>query len=119
MNEQEKLMLFETAQRSKTNAEQIGKLEAEIREVQNDQKAIYSIATSVEVIAQRVSNIEDEVKDTSRKVTGLSEKVIEAESKPYKQVATNWNSIKVAIISAACTLLVTGIIGTILVFGGK
>ena len=39
-----------------------------MREVNNDQKAIYKIATSVEVIAQRVSNIEDKVVDTNAKV---------------------------------------------------
>ena len=47
----------------------------------------------------------------------LSEKVNEAENKPYKQIASNVNSIKVAVITCICTLLVSGIIGAIVMFG--
>lgn len=84
-------------------------------------------ATSVELIAQRVSNIETKVDDTNSKVDAqakawqeterkLSERVNEAENKPYKQIAGNVNSIKVAIITGICTLLVSGIIGAIIAF---
>lgn len=52
--------------------------------------------------------------ETERK---LSEKVNEAENKPYKQIASNVNSIKVAVITCICTLLVSGIIGAIVMFG--
>ncbi len=119
MTEQERLMLVETSQRSKTNSEQISKIENAIHEIQGDQKAIYSIATSVELIAQRVTTIETKVEDTNTKVNSLSEKVIEAETKPYKQVASNWNSIKLAIVSSICTFLVGGVLGAILFFGSK
>ena len=38
-------------------------------------------------------------------------------AKPYKQIASNVNSIKVAVITCICTLLVSGIIGAIVMFG--
>lgn len=128
MTEQETVLLIETEQRCKSNTHRIDKLEGELKEIQSEQKAIYKIATSVELIAQRVSNIEDKVDDTNRKVDAqakawqeterkLSEKVNETENKPYKQIANNVNTVKVAIITCVSTLLVSGIIGAIIAFG--
>ena len=128
MNEQDKVTLIETEQRSKANSHRIDNIELELKEIKNDQKAIYSIATSVEVIAQRVSNIETKVDDTNSKVDAqtkawqeterkLADKISETETKPYKQIATNVNSIKVAVITCICTLLVSGIISAIVMFG--
>ena len=123
MTEQETVLLIETEQRCKSNTHRIDNLE-----LQSEQKAIYKIATSVELIAQRVSNIEGKVDDTNRKVDAqakawqeterkLSEKVNETENKPYKQIANNVNTVKVAIITCISTLLVSGIIGAIIAFG--
>lgn len=106
MTEQETVMLIETEQRCKSNTHRIDNLEGELKEIQSEQKAIYKIATSVELIAQRVSNIEGKVDDTNRKVDAqakawqeterkLSEKVTETENQPYKQIAKNVNSVKV------------------------
>ena len=128
MTEQETVMLIETEQRSKSNAHRLDNMELELKEIQSEQKAIYKIATSVELITQRVSNIEDKVDDTNRKVDSqtkawqeterkLSEKVSETEAKPYRQIANNVNTVKVAIITCVCTLLVSGIIGAIVAFG--
>ena len=100
MTEQETVLLIETEQRCKSNTHRIDNLEGELKEIQSEQKAIYKIATSVELIAQRVSNIEGKVDDTNRKVDAqakawqeterkLSEKVNETENKPYKQIANN------------------------------
>ena len=128
MTEQETVMLIETEQRCKSNTHRIDNIEMEIKEIQSEQKAIYKIATSVELIAQRVSNIEGKVDDTNRKVDAqvkawretenkLSEKMNETENKPYKQVAMNVNSVKVAVITCVCTLLVSGLIGALIAFG--
>lgn len=128
MTEQETVMLIETEQRSKSNTHRIDNMEKEIKEIQSEQKAIYKIATSVELIAQRVSNIEGKVDDTNRKVDAqvkawretenkLSEKMNETENKPYKQIAMNVNSVKVAVITCVCTLLVSGLIGALIAFG--
>ena len=68
MTEQETVLLIETEQRCKSNTHRIDTLEGELKEIQSEQKAIYKIATSVELIAQRVSNIEGKVDDTNRKV---------------------------------------------------
>ena len=94
-----------------------------MREVNNDQKAIYKIATSVEVIAQRVSNIEDKVVDTNAKVDTQAKvrqeterRLTEPQNEPYKRTANNVNSVKVAIVTAICTFLATGILGAVIMF---
>lgn len=123
MTEQERIILIETEQRSKSNTHRLDKMEQEMREIKNDQKAIYKIATSVEVIAQRVSNIEDKVDDTNAKVNAQAKawqeterRLSEAQNEPYKRTANNVNSIKIAIITGICTFLATGILGAIIMF---
>lgn len=123
MTEQERIILIETEQRSKSNTHRLDAMEAEMREIKNDQKAIYKIATSVEVIAQRVSNIEDKVDDTNNKVNAQAEawqeterRLTETQNEPYKRTANNVNSVKVAIVTAICTFLATGILGAIIMF---
>lgn len=127
MTEQEKIILIETEQRSKSNSHRIDSMELELRDVKNDQKAIYKIATAVEVIAQRVTNIEGKVDSIGSKVEAqgkawreaeqkLENKVSEAEVRPYKEVSKNVNSVKVAVITAICTLLATGIVSALISF---
>jgi DNA repair ATPase RecN len=117
MTGQEQIILIETEQRSKSNTHRLDAMEADMREIKNDQKAIYKIATSVEVIAQRVSNIEDKVDDTNDKVNAQTKawqeterRLTEAQNEPNKRIANNVNSLKLAIITAVCTFLATGIV---------
>ncbi len=58
MTEQETVLLIETEQRCKSNTQRIDNLEGELKESQSEQKPIYKIAPSVELIEQRVSHIE-------------------------------------------------------------
>lgn len=123
MTDQERIMLIETEQRSKSNTHRLDKMEEEMREIKNDQKAIYKIATSVEVIAQRVSNIEDKVDDTNAKVNAQAKawqeterRLSEAQNEPYKRTANNVNSVKIAIITGICTFLATGILSAVIMF---
>lgn len=123
MTEQERIILIETEQRSKSNTHRLDKMETDMRDIKNDQKALYKIATSVEVIAQRVSNIEDKVDDTNDKVNAQAEawqeterRLTETQNEPYKRTATNVNSVKVAIVTAICTFVVTGVLSAIIMF---
>lgn len=120
-------VIIETEQRSKSNMHRIDALEKDLKEVRNYQEAIYKIASSVEKIALRVSHIEEKVDDTNQKVDAqakaweeterrLTEQVNEAENKPYRQTATNVNSIKVAVITAICTALATGLLAAAIAF---
>ena len=123
MTEQETVTLIETEQRSKANSHRLDSVESEIKEIQKEQKAIYSIASSVEVIAQRINHIEEKVDDTNRKVDEqvkasreVEERLKERTNEPYIQTAKNVNQIKVAAITAICTLMATGLVMAIVNF---
>lgn len=130
MTEQDSRLLIETAARSEENTRRIENIESDIKQIQDDQKAIYKIATSVEVIAQRVGHIEEKVNDTNQKVDAqakawvetekrLQEKVDETANKPLKRTADNVNSIKVAVITAICTALASGVVAAAIAFLSK
>ena len=121
MDEADKRTLIETEQRSKSNSRRIDGLEKDIENVKSDQKAIYKIATSVEVIAERVTHIEQKVDETSDKLDAqadawretekkLSDKIVETEQKPANEIASNVSHIKLAVITAICTAIATGLL---------
>ena len=125
MTEPDGRTLIETEQRSKTNSHRIDSLEKEIEIIKTDQKAIYKIATSVEVIAERVSHIEEKVDETSEKLDAqgkalqeteqkLSERMSDNEHKPDHELASNVNHIKLAVITAILTATATGLLGAII-----
>lgn len=127
MTEQETITLIETEQRSKSNSHRLDAVEETLKEIQNDQKAIYKIATSVEVIAQRVSTIEEKVDDTNQEIRSqtkawqdtekrLTERINETESKPLKRMDENYNKVKVAVITAVATAFATGLIAALINF---
>lgn len=130
MDEKEKL-LIETVQRSKSNAHRVDEIydelknfkdemRTEIKDLKLENKAIYDIATSVKVIATKVESIEEKIDSTNSKVDsvtvkvdGVERRIIEVEDAPAKTAFKNMNSIKVAIITAICTFLVSGAMGAI------
>ena len=127
MTEAERTILIETEQRSKSNSHRIDSIEEDIKEMKEENKAIYRIATSVEVMAEKLGNIEEKVDETKRKVDETAkaqratedrflQRVAEIENAPAVQTAKNINEIKVKVITAIITFLVTGILGSIIYF---
>ena len=127
MTEKERTILIETEQRSKSNSHRIDDIEEDIKEMKEENKAIYRIATSVEVMAEKLGNIEEKVDETKRKVDETAkaqratedrflQRVAEIENAPAVQTAKNINEIKVKVITAIITFLVTGILGSIIYF---
>ena len=58
MTEAERIMLIETEQRSKANSHRIDTLVKNLEKMNEENKAIYKIATSVEVMAEKLGSIE-------------------------------------------------------------
>jgi hypothetical protein len=127
MTENERTLLIETEQRSKSNSHRLNRLEEDMRELKGENKAIYKIATSVEVMAEKLGNIEEKVDETNRKVDETAktqraseerflQKVAEVESYPANQIAKNVNEIKVKAIIAIITFLITGALGALIYF---
>ena len=112
--------LVATEERSKSNSHRSSDMETTIKEIAAEQKAIYKLATSIEVIAQRVSNIDDKVDSIGHKVDmttqawqateqRLTEKMVEAENRPAKDTAKNLAGLKLAFITAILTAIGGGI----------
>ena len=127
MTENERIMLIETEQRSKANSHRLDSVQNSIDKMKEENKAIYKIATSVEVMAEKLGNIEDKVDETKRKVDETAEaqraseerllqRVSDVENAPAKQTANNINSIRVSIVTAVVTFLVTGVAATLVYF---
>lgn len=121
MTDVEKTMLIETEQRSKSNCHRLEDLETDLKEVKNEQKAIYKLATSVEVMAEKMTNIENNLCETNSQLNTLTKawqeterKLTETKNEPYKRKADNINSIWIAVITGVCTFLATGIVSAII-----
>ncbi len=127
MTDAERVILIETEQRSKSNSHRINDIAEDIKEIKDENKAIYKIATSVEVMAEKLGNIEDKVDETNRKVdeTSAAQRATEAkfleriesiEQRPGNQAVKSANEIKTKVITAIITFLATGVLGSIIYF---
>lgn len=127
MTENERIILIETEQRSKANSHRLDNVQNSIDKMKDENKAIYKIATSVEVMAEKLGNIEDKVDETKRKVDETAEaqraseekllqRVSDVENAPAKQTASNVNSVRLSIVTAVVTFLVTGVAAALVYF---
>lgn len=127
MTEEQLATLVEIDQRSKSNSHRLDELVDEVKDIKNENKAIYRIATSVELMAQKITHIEEKVDETGRKVDAqtaiwreaenkLSDRIAEVDSKPDRLTANNVNSIKVSLISSILSILASGLVAAIIAF---
>lgn len=99
------------------NCKDIENIHTDIVEIKNDQKAIYELNSSVKLMVEKMSHMTEKLDDTNsdvktlnKEMSNVKSQLAEVDVKADKQVAKNWNQVKVAIITAICTLLTTGII---------
>lgn len=127
MNEDNVALLIETAERARSNSHRIDGMEERMKSYETEQKAIYKIATSVELMTQQLKHIDEKVDHTNDKLDAqnqawkesekrLSDRISENEAKPLRQTADNINKIKVAVITAICTAMATGALVAIIAF---
>lgn len=127
MTEEQLATLVEIDQRSKSNSHRLDELVDEVKDIKNENKAIYRIATSVELMAQKITHIEEKVDETGRKVDAqtaiwreaenkLSDRIAEVDSKPDRLTANNVNSIKVSLISSILSIMASGLVAAIIAF---
>lgn len=110
-------------ERVNQNCKDIENIHTDIVEIKNDQKAIYELNSSVKLMVEKMSHMTEKLDDTNsdvktlnKEMSNVKSQLAEVDVKADKQVAKNWNQIKVAIITAICTLLATGVIGAVVSF---
>lgn len=132
MTEQERTILIETEQRSKSNQHRLDSMEDEVHSLRDEQRAIYKIAASVEVIADQTKRTQEEVKNMSLKLDKQSDdwretketleeqisetehRVVEIQNTPANRIAENYDKIKVAVITAFCSGIATYILSKLI-----
>ena len=65
-------------------------------------------------MTEKLDDTNSDVKNLSKEMSGVKAQLAEVDVKADRQVAKNWNQLKVAIITAICTLLATGVVTAIL-----
>lgn len=121
LTDEERALLAEVDKRSTTNEFKLDALVEDVKELKTDNRAMLKIATSVELIAQRMSHIEEKVDSqngkldsTNKKVDDLTSKIDGNESKPLEQTAQNVNTAKMAIVLGVISAIVSAIMTFIL-----
>lgn len=138
MTDQERKELAGIAVRVQANEGAIKEIKEQMHEATEERRVIHKLATSIEVIAERIVQIDNKVDMTNQKIDdqvhmwqreseriekeekALAERIDAVESEPYKRTAKNLNSIWIAVITAVCTLTATTIFTYIMkaAFGG-
>ena len=114
MTEQERI-LIETEDRSKSNSHRIDGIETEIKEIRKENKILHDLMTSVKVIAEKMSSIEEKVDEVKSKTdtncsaqrefeSKFTKQLNEIKNAPASQLFKNWNQVKVAVVTAVATL---------------
>lgn len=111
--EQAEAALARIDQLSKVNKERIDKIDAEIADIKNDQKAIYKIATSVEVMAERIGHIEEKVDSTNSQLGSLSDRVSQNEKEPLKRNSDNVNTVRMCVITGMISVIISAVVNAI------
>lgn len=125
-------------QRSLDNERQIANLTNELHtlrdehkedmaELREKQEAVYDIASSVKVMAERIGSMNDVLHDTNKKVDGiakaqidseehLKKKISELENKPAKDALETSKKIRMEIILMIVSFLVGGVLAKLISF---
>lgn len=81
MEDKDLITLTEVVERTKSNTHQIDEIKDDIKEIRNEQKAIYTIATSVELIAKDMTAMKESINEVKQGQKELTEKVEKVDSK--------------------------------------
>lgn len=135
MNDDEKVMLVECDQRSKSAICQIKEIKEDLKTVKEDQKLMYDLTTSVKVISENLIGMKDDLKevkqgqtilsnkldnqiqeiktDVDTKVGHVNAKVDKIEREPYETYKKDKHDIKLNVIKQVIGYFVVGIVAII------
>lgn len=111
-----------------TDSKRIDALEDRIGKLEEKWDAIYKMASSIELLAQRLGYVERNVSGIDKKLDNLyntfnetdkrvTNRIIDAEYRPYKETHDAYSGIKVSLVTSALSFVICGILGAIMLFG--
>ena len=125
MTDEERVRFGEIEERTSNNAKAIEMMRADISDMRDEHKALYSLATSVEVLVQHVNHIDEKIDSTNEKIDKQAEmiadqgrRIADAEKLPLEKGQKHservWAAIEGAIITVVISLAGTGLIWAII-----
>lgn len=87
MDDKDLIVLTETAARARSNTKQIEEIKTEIKDIKNEQKALYELSTGVKLMVQDMSYIKDSVNEVKEGQKSLENKMDEQISDVKQKIA--------------------------------
>jgi uncharacterized protein YdcH (DUF465 family) len=124
MDEDDKELLIQTSERSKSNTHQIDKIEDRIKDIETEQKALYELTSSVKSMAENISDMKSDIKEVKKgqfdlsnkmdnQITDVKQQVQNMKDEPYNNYKKTKQSIKIQIITGIGKAIGIGLIGYI------
>lgn len=110
MTPQEAKEMQEIKSRAESNTHQIEELKASVHHLEDKQDTIYKMSENLSLMAQSLKNVEEDVSDVKQNQKELSNKVSTLENQPSRESLENIKKVKMAVITAICTAIGTGLL---------
>ena len=114
MNEDFIRELTEALEHSKSNMQQITEMKEDIKNIQQEQKAIYELTSSIQIMSAEMIHIREDIDIVKDKQEELTNKMNIAEREPFTKHKKLLNSVVTAVITALATGAVIAIANAIL-----
>lgn len=108
------MALQRTESRAESNSHRLDEMKDEISELKRKQDAIYEMSANLSIITRSIQIVENEIKEVKSNQKELSDKVSTLENAPARSSYDSMNKVKLAVITAVCTAIATGILAVII-----
>ena len=115
--------LAETTSLAKNNAHQIEEIKREVKTVQEDTKAIYKIATSIEVMANNlaqmkcdIADVKDGQKELAKEVTSVKSDLLNIKNQDVVVKGKKWDGFWTKLAFESVKYIAIFLIGGILAY---
>ena len=92
--------ITENTERAKSNTHRIEKCESDIKELQEENKALYSIANSIEILCHKTEEIKDLVDENCTDIKGIQTEIVSIKNQPFKLKSAIYDKVVGAILGA-------------------
>ena len=105
--------LTEAEARAKSNTKQIEEIKRDIEKIHEENKALYTLTTSVELIAQEMTTTKDLIQNMDEQLSNVSDKVEAMERKPYEEYLKAKGEIKTKVIVSVVSMVMISLISVL------
>lgn len=108
------MTIQEVKSRGESNSHRIDDLKTEVTELKKKQDAIYEMSNNLTLITKSIQIVERDLSEVKDNQKELSNKVSTLENAPARSSYDSMNKVKLAVITAICTAIATGILAVVI-----